>query len=487
MKVRITTLLVKERIMKKIFMFLFCVCAIGTAFGAENCNYVKDLKSRKNLNIGSMEALEIKENEGFVCDANIGGDDTCPYGSVILKLKEAGSDVTPVHESGIYKCNDENGAEDHWRQNVGLSDCTEIEYQSMSDREFVGNKYLIRKAVWEEISGAYKYKVVFDHYKSKDLDMASDYICKANVEIIKCINSGLSWVNGRCVEEGDCSKAGYNKNCSVLGTTGSICAKTGAVKNNNTCTPVVNKYPLTNMNHKKSGNNCRVECKADGWDTTLMSNACEQGYKPNTSKKQCVQKEPQKPNDGNDGGGNNGDDSNGGNNGNNGGVVADDGTSVTPSYECPEITNGYAYWRAQYKDCSDVIAALDELETYCKSNPKVDGYTTRVAGLESLRDQCKKSQRITKSTATITDASKTLDEIISRLKVDVWKNAEGDFNTARLASDSIAGVVLGTAGGLITSHLVKKGQVKSGFEAIQCTVGGQRVADWGDEFTVGIR
>lgn len=73
------------------------------------------------------------------------------------------------------------------------------------------------------------------------------------------------------------------------------------------------------------------------------------------------------------------------------------------------------------------------------------------------------------------------------LKTSVWRNAEGKFNTARLASDSIAGVVLGTAGGLITSHLVKKNQVKTGFEDVQCTVGGQKVADWGDEFMVGIR
>ncbi|MBP5363780.1 MAG: hypothetical protein J6Y49_00305 [Alphaproteobacteria bacterium] len=73
------------------------------------------------------------------------------------------------------------------------------------------------------------------------------------------------------------------------------------------------------------------------------------------------------------------------------------------------------------------------------------------------------------------------------LTTSVWRNAEGKFNTARLASDSIAGVVLGTAGGLITSHLVKKNQVKKGFEDIQCTIGGQKVAEWGDEFTVGIR
>jgi hypothetical protein len=71
--------------------------------------------------------------------------------------------------------------------------------------------------------------------------------------------------------------------------------------------------------------------------------------------------------------------------------------------------------------------------------------------------------------------------------LSVWKDKQGNFNTARLASDSIAGVVLGTAGGLITSHVVKKSQVKSGFEDINCVIGGQKVADWHDEFTVGIK
>ncbi len=69
----------------------------------------------------------------------------------------------------------------------------------------------------------------------------------------------------------------------------------------------------------------------------------------------------------------------------------------------------------------------------------------------------------------------------------VWKTDKGTFNYARLASDSIAGVVLGTAGGIITSNVVKKNQIKSGFEDVMCTVGGQNVANWGDEFRVGVR
>lgn len=73
------------------------------------------------------------------------------------------------------------------------------------------------------------------------------------------------------------------------------------------------------------------------------------------------------------------------------------------------------------------------------------------------------------------------------LSKSVWKDKQGDFNYSRLISDSIAGVVLGTAGGLITSHIVKKNQISSGFENIMCTIGGQSVASYGDEFSVGIQ
>lgn len=84
-------------------------------------------------------------------------------------------------------------------------------------------------------------------------------------------------------------------------------------------------------------------------------------------------------------------------------------------------------------------------------------------------------------------AVEAIDKYRSGLDVSVWKDEEGNFNTARLVSDSIAGVVLGTAGGLITSSVVKKNQVKSGFEDIMCTIGGQPVGSYGDEIQVGIQ
>ena len=91
------------------------------------------------------------------------------------------------------------------------------------------------------------------------------------------------------------------------------------------------------------------------------------------------------------------------------------------------------------------------------------------------------------SRAKIEQAVAKMEEIASGMKLTVWRNDEGKFNTSRLLSDSIAGVVLGTAGGLITSNVVKKNNIEDGFEDIQCTIGGQVVAGWGDEFRVGIQ
>lgn len=80
-----------------------------------------------------------------------------------------------------------------------------------------------------------------------------------------------------------------------------------------------------------------------------------------------------------------------------------------------------------------------------------------------------------------------LDLIKYFSKSSVWKKDDGSFNTARLASDSIAGVVLGTTGGIITSNVIKKNQIKKGFEDLKCTIGGQSVAAYGDEFSVGVK
>lgn len=86
----------------------------------------------------------------------------------------------------------------------------------------------------------------------------------------------------------------------------------------------------------------------------------------------------------------------------------------------------------------------------------------------------------------ILSAMSLLNAFVAATKESVWKDKDGKFNTARLASDTAAGVILGTAGGLISNKLIKKSQVKKGFENIGCYVAGQEVAAYGDEFTVGM-
>ena len=86
----------------------------------------------------------------------------------------------------------------------------------------------------------------------------------------------------------------------------------------------------------------------------------------------------------------------------------------------------------------------------------------------------------------ILSAMSILNAFDASSKESVWRNKDGKFNTARLASDATAGVILGTAGGLISNKLIKKNQVKKGFENIGCYVGGQQIAEYGDEFTVGM-
>ena len=149
----------------------------------------------------------------------------------------------------------------------------------------------------------------------------------------------------------------------------------------------------------------------------------------------------------------------------------------------------YTHKENGYCKCDDINARLVDGACSCAH---ISG-----AKLENGSCVCGKDKEVSGNQCGYTK------EYLNRLKIDIdnkyskltsitagfkqseWRDAEGEFNTARLASDSIAGVVLGTVGGVVTSHLVKKAQVKQGFEDLQCYIGGQSVADWGDGFVVG--
>ena len=174
-----------------------------------------------------------------------------------------------------------------------------------------------------------------------------------------------------------------------------------------------------------------------------------------------------------------------------------------PKYECDaNKLQILTQWSVQFATNTTVVSQINQILVYCGAAPSEIVFNNMFNQVQAMINQSAADAaaaqaeaaaaaelKITQNRArsNISSAISKMDDIRSGLKLTVWRDDEGNFNTSRLLSDSIAGVVLGTAGGLITSNVVKKNQVENGFEDIQCTVGGQVVAGWGDEFRVGIQ
>lgn len=188
----------------------------------------------------------------------------------------------------------------------------------------------------------------------------------------------------------------------------------------------------------------------------------------------------------------------------------DSGQETTPGagYICDAtLTAKFAGWKVQCASRTDIMQSIAELEEYCAGKPTKEIFLRLYDEVSVMARMCQQQQQdqqqqqeeqlrqeeharaeaLRKSRRSISDAHGILVGMRETFKASVWKDEEGKFNTSRLVSDSIAGVVLGTVGGVVTSNVVKKNQVENGFEDIKCTIGGQTVADWGDEFRVGIQ
>ena len=150
----------------------------------------------------------------------------------------------------------------------------------------------------------------------------------------------------------------------------------------------------------------------------------------------------------------------------------------------PLVARGVATWNSGAKQCVCNQPGYIVQNNDCIESPEAAAERER---REKEAAERANAEALRKSRRNISDAHGILVGMRETFKASVWKDEEGKFNTSRLVSDSIAGVVLGTVGGVITSNVVKKNQVENGFEDIKCTVGGQTVADWGDEFRVGIQ
>ena len=141
--------------------------------------------------------------------------------------------------------------------------------------------------------------------------------------------------------------------------------------------------------------------------------------------------------------------------------------------------------KATRKNYDEKTVLVSDMTTLSTDRPRKQILLTKTQS--APQEENEEDDELQKIIQGITDADTKLSGIIGKLKLSVWKNEEGKFNTARLASDSVAAVVLGTSGGLITSLVMRKKQVENGFEDIKCVIGGQNVANWDEEFNVNIQ
>lgn len=168
------------------------------------------------------------------------------------------------------------------------------------------------------------------------------------------------------------------------------------------------------------------------------------------------------------------------------------------TYKCPsESLALLEQWQKQCVNKTEILSLIQNLQKHCQEKPNKATFDALFNTIQqSVKSQCVKTDNESTIKISITKQINHVNDIYGRLvsihnkfrdEKSVWKDKDGNFNTARLASDSIAGVVLGTTGALVTSHVVKKNQVENGFEDIKCTIGGQNVSQWGDQFRVGIQ
>ena len=362
----------------------------------------------------------------------------------------------------------------------------------------------------------------------------------ASCKFIKCIDGyAPNSDRKKCIK--------MNSNCLLNGEP----VATGHEVSNTTCTPQKQSTGLESSDHVKSGNVCNIKCVAGGWNVTLVGNSsCQNGYIASGNKKRCIedpavqqqrqqQQQQQQANKKqaceNSGGTWNGSacvcDATKGLKTNNGVCVcldenykpASDGKScvltdaAAARRKCEE-TEG-AYWNVNHCACVDRDfiysgggcvknpnierckaargATWDYVANACRcSDTKMDWDDVLAKCVES--DEARREREAAEASARLDarrlTSRRNIDAAYGKVlnirdtfKTSVWKDEDGKFNTARLVSDSVAGVVLGTAGGLITSKVIKKNQIKHGLEDIHCTIGGQTVADYGDQFEAGLR
>ncbi|MDR0727172.1 MAG: hypothetical protein LBF37_03860 [Rickettsiales bacterium] len=452
--------------MKKLAIFSVLLLAfsgyMNVATAAEDCEPVDLLTANK---VNSVERLQIGSGQYLICDADVGPNE-CKYNTVVL-----------YNNTAVY-CKDIGGtAVDEWVPADNISDCPD----NLSTYTIVGDYAIQDITKWKARgNGAY----ILD---SKKWTYRLGNICKIKKNVVttkQCPYNNQSYDVGMYKPD---SCADMRKKDAKIKAAAEVCQADGTWSACKVISCVDGKAPVNNA-CPGSGNGggtvyinaeaCRkLPASVATWNVkTLTCDCVDQTKRYDRASNSCVAKtglgNPDNP--------------------------VNPGTPVVTVFSCDSMAD-MAWVRemqvkyANNKTISDYIAQILKFCADAKRNESdFNNYITQLRILiqrmeqqqaeDNKRDQSDALERINNALASINMMRTGYESDAS-----VWKTSEGKFNTTRLVSDSVAGVVLGTAGGLITSNVIKKNQIKGGFEDISCAIGGQVVAGWSDEFSVGIR
>ena len=522
----------KEENMKKIALFSVCCCfCLLNAYAAANLckTSITFSPENNNWNAGSNEYLfETKRdyldaiNSGYFYECDSNDTDNCGNNSYVQVAADHVFKDKTIKKSAIYKC--VTGVmNDKWEEvssTSGLTKCTKkrerySQFQNFSADEYlyptVGDYDAIKSRVYSQVyecdssvcaDGTIVTLPAGHVFKRKDINKQRRYKC-----VLATGDDQWVDITDDC---DDCDNqpqpAPVKKQCFST-----YDGKTFSVGESDTFS--CNTYPEVDPNKQYylTGKDCYRTCleKSDGEVVILLSiKACKDDtythidfsssertiYKTAIPGfKKCVKKssgsvkpqpgsQPQKP--------------------------TEPAVPVVeePAKECTYYFSGTIECngkivkikeeRAVTVPCIEGVETLTE-EMFKNDTGKLQQIKDELCNAETVEGVATSGEITSGGTIAVNqqqeykirDAEKILDAFTERAESErsVWKTSEGKFNTTRLASDITAGVVLGTVGGVVTGVVIKKNQVKKGFEALHCTVGGQKVAEWGDEFSVGLQ
>ena len=492
--------------MKKIFVIICSAVFMCGVFqnmaNAKECRVTTCTESNRKttgnsiLSTNGLLGAEAASSGGQCYRCNWGDNDyECKEGTVIaIKHQDY---ATNGRINGFYRCEDEGVRNDEWVKYEPTHTCGP-DLGSLPSTAKNTESYF-------HINGVKTGSVRSETGDSLVLANGSDgcvmYVCKKgytpntdktdciSAESVDCAASGGTWNGSACQCD---SNKGLKQDSSK---TACVCKNSGYeyVDRNQKCEET---EASKQRRDQKKNQSMQQQCESSGgvWiqktrqcscsaqkNLKLNGNTCEckdNNYKKSSDRKSCV--------------------------------LTDDAARKREC-ESAAATNSDVYWDESAKECKcrdikkEFVSGKCEIKeaiTKCNSvtgakwsdyneecvcvddNMKIDSTGTKCVEKEYVKQE--REQKVIAD--KIISAGGELDSIVAGFgKANVWKNAQGEFNTARLASDSIAAVVLGTAGGLITSSVMKKHQVEDGFEDLKCVIGGQPVAGWGDEFRVGIQ